>query len=118
MTDSKDYILEHMIKDFKEARFRGFYIIPTDEEYDQDSGYNLIQIVGYNYNEDNTKIYYDFGDCHDVINLMNFGMTGLSMDIEHDNGLVRVFWNDRKPRKINSIDAFLSIFTVYGEEII
>ena len=118
MQDTKDYILKNMIKDFKEATIRGFYVIPLEEEYDQDSGYNLMQIVGYNCNEDNTKIYYDFGDCHDVINLMNFGMAGLSMDIEHDNGLVRVFWNDRKERKIDEVDAFLSIFTVYGEEII
>ena len=118
MMDTKDYILKNMITDFKEAKIRGFYVIPLDEEYDQDSGYNLMQIVGYNYNEDNTRIYYDFGDCHDVVNLMNFGMAGLSLDIEHDNGLVRVFWNDKNERKIDRIDAFLSIFTMYGEEII
>ena len=118
MADSKKYILEHMEKDFKEAKIRGFYVIPLDEEYDQDSGYNLMQLVGYNFNEDNTRIYYDFGDCHDVISLMNFGMAGISMDIEHENGLVRVFWTDRNERKIDRIDAFLSIFTVYGKEII
>lgn len=118
MMDTKDYILENMIKDFEEAEIRGFYIIPTDEEYDQNSGYNCMQIVGYNYNEDNTRIYYDFGDCHDVISLMNFGRNGVSIDVEHNNGLVRIFWNDRKTRKINHVDAFLSIFTMYGEEII
>lgn len=118
MQDTKDYILENMIKDFKEAEIRGFYIIPTDEEYDHNSGYNCIRIIGFGYDGNEETKYYDFGDCRDVINLMNFGMAGLSMDIEHDNGLIRVFWNDRKPRKINSIDAFLSIFTVYGEEII
>ena len=118
MIDTKDYIFKNMITDFEEAEIRGFYIIPTDEEYDQDSGYNLMHIVGYNYNEDGTRIYYDFGDLHDVVNLMNFGMAGLSMDIEHNNGLIRVFWNDRNERKINRMDAFLSIFTMYGEEII
>lgn len=118
MIDTKDYILKNMIRDFEEAEIRGFYVIPLDEEYNQDSGYNLMHIIGYNFNEDNTRIYYDFGDRHDVINLMNFGMAGLSMDIEHENGLVRVFWNDRNERKIDRIDAFLSIFTVYGEEII
>lgn len=118
MADSKDYILENMKRDFKEAKIRGFYVIPTDEEYDQDSGYNLMHIVGYNFNEDNTRIYYDFGDCHDVVSLMNFGMSGVTLDIEHENGLVRVFWNDRNERKIDRIDAFLSIFTIYGKEII
>lgn len=117
--DTKDYILKNMIKDFEEAEIRGFYVIPTDEEHSQDSGYNCIKIIGYGYNEDeyNSKKYYDFGNWHDVINLMNFGRNGISIDVEHDNGLVRVFWNDRKTRKINNIDAFLSIFTVYGEEI-
>lgn len=118
MQDTKDYILENMIKDFKEAEIRGFYIIPTDEEYDQDSGYNCIRIIGFGYDGNEEKKYYDFGDCHDLVNLMNFGMAGLSMDVEHENGLVRFFWNDRKTRKINCIDAFLSIFTVYGEKII
>ena len=118
MIDTKDYIFKNMITDFEEAEIRGFYIIPTDEEYNQDSGYNLMHIVGYNYDEDDCKKYYYFGNCHDVVNLMNFGMNGISIDIEHDNGFIRVFWNDRKTRKINHIDAFLSIFTVYGKEII
>lgn len=118
MADSKKYILEHMEKDFKEAKIRGFYVIPLDEEYDQDSGYDCMQIVGYGYDENEEKKYYDFGDLHDVVNLMNFGMAGLTIDIEHENGLIRVFWNDRKNRKINRFDAFLSIFTIYGKEII
>lgn len=117
MADTKDYILKNMIKDFEEAEIRGFYVIPLDEEYD-DIGYNLIHIIGYGFDENEEKKYYDFGDCHDVVNLMNFGMSGLSMDVEKENGLVRVFWNDRKNRKINHIDAFLSVFTVYGKEII
>lgn len=118
MADSKKYILEHMERDYKEAEIRGFYVIPLDEEYDQDSGFNCMQIVGYGYDENDEKKYYDFGDLHDVVNLMNFGMAGLTIDIEHENGLIRVFWNDRKNRKIDRIDAFLSIFTVYGKEII
>lgn len=117
MADTKDYILENMIKDFEEAEIRGFYIIPTDEEYDQDSGFNLIHIIGYGYDENDEKKYYDFGDCHDVVSLMNFGINGVSIDVEHENGLVRFFWNDRKTRKINCIDAFLTAFTVYGEEL-
>ena len=117
MMDTKDYILKNMIKDFEEAEIKGFYIIPTDEQFDDGSGYNCMQIVGYNYDGDNTKKYYDFGDCHDVVNLMNFGRNGVSIDVETSNGLIRVFWNDRKTRKINNVDAFLSIFTVYGEEI-
>lgn len=117
MMDTKNYILENMIKDFNEVEIRGFYVIPTDEEFECEFDYNCIQIVGYNYNEDNTKIYYDFGDCHDVINLMNFGKYGVSIDVERENGLVRIFWNDRKTRKINNVDAFLSAFIVYGEEI-
>lgn len=117
MADTKNYILENMIKDFEEAEIRGFYIIPTDEEYDQDSGFNLIHIIGYGYDENDEKKYYDFGDCHDVVSLMNFGRNGVSVDIEHENGLVKFFWNDRKNRKINCIDAFLTTFTVYGEEL-
>jgi len=120
MMDTKDYILKNMIKDFEEVEIRGFYVIPTDEdeEFDDGSGYNCMQIVGYNYDEDNAKKYYNFGDWHDVASLMNFGRNGISIDVERENGLVRIFWNDRKPRKINHIDAFLSVFTVYGEEII
>ena len=118
MADTKDYILENMIKDFEEAEIRGFYIIPTNEEYDQDSGFNLIHIIGYGYDENDEKKYYDFGDCHDVVSLMNFGRNGVSIDVEHENGLVRFFWNDRKTRKINCIDAFLTTFTVYGEELV
>ena len=117
MQDTKDYILENMIKDFKEAEIRGFYVIPTNEEYDQDSGYDCMQIVGYGFDENEEKKYYDFGDCHDVVNLMNFGRNGISIDVEHNNGLVRVFGNDRKSRTMSDIDAFLSIFTVYGEEL-
>ena len=117
MMDTKDYILKNMIKDFEEAEIRGFYIIPTDEEFDNESGYNCMQIVGYNFDKDNTKIYYDFSDGHDVASLMNFGRNGVSIDVESSNGLVRIFWNDRKTRRINNVDAFLSVFTVYGEEI-
>ena len=42
MADSKKYILEHMERDYKEAEIRGFYVIPLDEEYDQDSGFDCM----------------------------------------------------------------------------
>ena len=117
MMDTKNYIFGNMIRDFDEVEIRGFYIIPTDEEWDQDSGYDCMQIVGYGFDENEEKKYYDFGDWHDVVSLMNFGRNGVSIDVEHDNGFVRVFFNDRKPRKINHVDAFLSAFTIYGEEL-
>ena len=117
MMDMKNYILENMIKDFEEAEIRGFYVIPTDEEFECEYDYNCIQIVGYNYGEDNTKKYYDFGNGHDVASLMNFGINGISIDVERENGLVRIFWNDRQTRKVSRSEAFLSVFTVYGEEI-
>ena len=117
MMDTKNYILENMIKDFEEVEIRGFYVIPTDEEFECEYDYNCIQIVGYNYGEDNTKKYYDFGNGHDVASLMNFSINGISIDVERENGLVRIFWNDRQTRKVSRSEAFLSIFTVYGEEI-
>lgn len=118
MMDTKDYILKNMIKDFENVEIRGFYVIPTDEEFECEYDYNCIQIVGYNYDEDNTKKYYDFGNIHDVVSLMNFGINGVSIDVERENGLVRIFWNDRKAREVSRSEAFLSIFMVYGEEII
>ena len=117
MADSKDYIFNNMIRDFKEAEIRGFYLIPMNEESGYE-GYNSIHIIGYSKDENNEKTYYDFGDCHDVVSLMNFGRNGVSIDVEHENGFVRFFWNDHKTRKISNVDAFLTAFTIYGEEII
>lgn len=111
-----------VIEKFDKVAINGFYIIPTDEEYD-DNGYMCMQIIGYGWNEnadendnDNRK-YYNLGDIHDVVSLMNFGVSGISIDIEKENGYVRVFWTDRKPRVIDSMDAFMSIFMIYGEEL-
>lgn len=114
-----------VIEKFDKVEINGFYIIPTDVEYDDESGYMCMQIIGYGWDEnddenddDNRKRkYYNLGDLHDVVSLMNFGVSGISIDIEKENGYVRVFWTDRKPRVIESFDAFLSIFTVYGEEL-
>ena len=117
MQDTKDYILKNMITDFKEIEIRGFYIIPTDKEFEDEFGYNCIQIVGFNYDKDNAKRYYDFGNTHDITSLMNFGINGISIDVEHDNGLVRIYWNDMKNRKVSRSEAFLTAFTVYGEEL-
>lgn len=116
MQDTKDYILKNMKRDFNEVNINGFYLIPMDEESGYE-GYNSIHIIGYSQDENNEKVYYDFGDQHDVISLINFGRSGVSIDVEHDNGLVRFFWNDHKTRKISNIDAFLTAFTVYGEEL-
>lgn len=105
-----------VIEKFDKVKVNGLYLIPTDEEYDN-NGYMCIHVIGYNRDENDIKRYYDFGDCHDVISLMNFGLSGISMDVEKENGYIRVFWTDRKPREVNNIDAFISIFTLYGEEI-
>ena len=107
-----------VIERFDEIKINGFYIIPTDVEYDDESGYMCMHLIGYAYDKDNEdKKYYNLGDMHDVVSLMNFGLNGISIDVEKENGYVRVFWTDRKPRVIDSTDAFISIFTVYGEEL-
>lgn len=115
---SKEEILKAAIQDWKEVEINGIYIIPTEEEYDN-NGFACIQLIGYAWetiytedgSEDKIKRYYDLGDIHDVVNLNLEG--GLSIDVEIDNGLTRLFWNDRRPRKVNNDEAFLfSIFMI------
>lgn len=115
---SKEEILKAAIRDWKEVEINGIYIIPTEEEYDN-NGFACIHLIGYAWetiytedgSEDKVKRYYDLGDIHDVVNLNLNG--GLSIDVEIDNGLTRLFWNDRRPRKVNNDEAFLfSIFII------
>ena len=115
---SKEEILKAAIQDWKEVEINGIYIIPTEEEYDN-NGFACIHLIGYAWetiytedgSEDKVKRYYDLGDIHDVVNLNLNG--GLSIDVEIDNGLTRLFWNDRKSRKVNNDEAFLfSIFMI------
>lgn len=113
---TKEEILEKMITNYEEVDINGMYLIPLNEEFDE-SEYSYIQLIGYNYDENKQKRYYDLGE-HDVVDFMNFGMSGISIDSEMDNGLIRVFWNDRKPRKVKWFDSHLTIFMIYGEEII
>ena len=119
MADSKEYILEHAIRSYEEAEINGIYLIPTDEEYDC-NGFMCMHVIGYTWNPDkeNEKIYYDLYDNHDIVDLRNFGMHGVSIDVEKENGLIRIFWSDRQKKKISRWDAQLSIFALYGEEII
>ena len=114
---TKEEILEKMITNYEEADINGMYLIPLNERFDE-GDYSCIQLIGYNYDENKQRRYYDLGDFHDVVNFMNFGMSGISIDSEMDNGLIRVFWNDRKPRKVKWMDAHLSIIIIYGEEIV
>lgn len=115
---SKEEILKAAIRDWKEVEIGGIYIIPTEEEYDN-NGFACIHLIGYAWetiytedgSEDKVKRYYDLGDIHDVVNLNLKG--GLSIDVEIDNGLTRIFWNDRRLRKVNNDEAFLfSIFII------
>lgn len=114
---SKEEILKAAIQDWKEVEIGGIYIIPTEEEYDN-NGFACIHLIGYAWetiytedgSEDKVKRYYDLGDIHDVVSLNLKG--GVSIDVEIDNGLTRLFWNDRRLRKVNNDEAFLSIFII------
>ena len=118
MADSKEYILEHAIHSFEEVEINGIYLIPTDEEYDC-NGFMCMHVIGYNWDyESDSKRYYDLCDNHDVVDLRNFGMGGISIDVEKENGLIRIFWSDRQKKKVSKWDAQLSIFAIYGEEIV
>ena len=121
MADSKEYILEHAIHSFEEVEINGIYLIPTDEEYDC-NGFMCMHVIGYKWDKDDndrlTTTYYDLYNNHDVVDLRNFGVGGVSIDVEAENGLIRIFWHDRKTKKVSKWDAQLSIFAIYGEEII
>ena len=114
---SKEEILKAAILDWKEAEINGIYIIPTEEEYDN-NGFACIHLIGYAWetihtedgSEDKVRRYYDLGDIHDVVSLNLKG--GVSIDVEIDNGLTRIFWNRRRLRKVNSNETFLSIFMI------
>ena len=114
---SKEEILKAAIQDWKEVEINGIYIIPTEEEYDN-NGFACIHLIGYAWetihtedgSEDKVRRYYDLGHIHDVVSLNLKG--GVSIDVEIDNGLTRIFWNRRRSRKVNSDEAFLSIFII------
>ena len=118
MADSKEYILEHAIHSFEEVEINGIYLIPTDEEYDC-NGFMCMHVIGYKWDKKKeTKRYYDLNDNHDVVDLRNFGMSGVSIDVEAENGLIRIFWSDRQPKKVSKWDRQLSILGIYGKEIV
>lgn len=114
---TRDYILSAEVEDFCEdiPLLDFIYVIPTRRKHD--SGYRIMEIVGYSKENDYLKkldIGCDVVDFNDGLTVLGEDCECISMDIEPSNGFIRIFTRYGKIKVIHRCSAF--VFKVVKEK--